>query len=271
MYQFKKFQKQSNTRLNLEQFAKPQEKISKEELKPFSQMSVSNIPHCLAILNEMPLKREDNGLFNFKNTRQLWQDYVSNQKLLVDGVPATPQYFIGLLKVLNRSPRGDILGSGIRQNSETGSRFSAPVPLVLSAFKQYRNIGYEEWDWQDIDSLDDLDWFMDRDIKQIVEYRHAQLDWSIEELLEFREQCNPQQKPLQQVTTANKILDSGFSKLPRMVKLLLLQLWVFHPSVRHPLAITNLENFDEPSKPLVSGEVVILQQPREEAVDIWSI
>ena len=271
MYQFKKFQKQSNTRLNLEQFAKPQEKITKEDLKSFSQLSVSNIPHCLALINELPLKREDNGLFSFKNTRQLWQDFVSNQKLLVEGVPATPQYFIGLLKVLNRSPRGDILGSGIRQSSEAGSRFSAPVPLVLSAFKQYRNIGYEEWDWNGIESLEDLDWFVDKDIQQIVQYRNAELQWSTTELLEFREQCNLQQKPLHQVTTANKIQDVEFMKLPRMVKLLALQLWVFHPSVRHTLAITNLHNFDEPSASLVSGEIPILKETKEESVDIWSI
>lgn len=260
MFQFKKFQKSGGLLdLGLERFAKlSQDKITKDDLKPFATMSKSNLPQALAIINQLPLKRGDNGLFQFQTQIKLWGEQLTSGRVLWEGVPLDPQFVLGLLRVLNRNPRGDILGTGTRQSSEEGSRYSAPVPLVLSAFKQFRNIGYEEWDWNGIESLSDLDWFMDKDCQYIVEHRGADMSvWDPDSLLQFREQANYNQKPLHQVTTANKIQDSKFMKLPRIIKLLLLQLWVFHSSIRHPLAITNLENFDEPAKPLVDSEIVV--------------
>jgi hypothetical protein len=274
MFQFKKFTATAKTitQLPLDTLAKAQDKITKDDLKIFSQMSKSNLPQALAIINQMPLERGTNGLFNFKDTRELWKRALIEGRILWEGQPIDPKWFIGLRMILNRNPRGDILGSGIRQSSEEGSRFSAPVPLILSAFKQYRNIGYEEWDYQAIEG-DELDWFMDKDCQQIVQYRGADLGvWSLEELLEFRERANPNQKPLYQVTTATRIEDPKFKELPRIIKLLVLQLWVFHNSIRHPLAITSLSNFDEPATPLVDSEVPVkTAKPDETPEDIWSL
>jgi hypothetical protein len=260
MFQFKKFQTSRGLLdLNLERFAKlPQDKITKDDLKHFAQMSKSNLPQALAIINQLPLKRGDNGLFQFRSQIQLWGEQLNSGKVLWGGQPLEPLFVLGLLRVLNRNPRGDILGSSTRQSSEEGSRYSAPVPLTLSAFKQYRNIGYEEWDWASIESLDELDWFMDRDCQYIVEYRGADMStWDLDKLLKFRQEANYNNKPLYQVTTANRISDAKFMKLPRIIKLMLLQLWVFHNSIRHPLAITNLKNFDEPALPLVDSEIMV--------------
>lgn len=274
MFQFRKFSStpKSLLQLPLDQLAKPRDKLDKADLKIFSQLARSNLPQALALVNTLPLERGSNGLFNFEHTRELWKRALIEGRVLWEGVPVDPKWFVGLRVILNRNPRGDILGSGMRQSNEEGSRYSAPVPLILSAFKQYRNIGYEEWDYAAIVG-DELDWFMDKDCQQIVQYRGADINtWSIAELLEFRNRANPQQKPLHQVTTANRIEDPKFKELPRIIKLLALQLWVFHHSVRHPLAITNLLNFDEPATPLVDSEVVLAKTiSNTEVEDIWSI
>ena len=176
-----------------------------------------------------------------------------------NGMPVTKAAFQGMLNVLNHSPRGEILATGWKQSTGPGLRYSAAVPLFLSAFKEYRGIKYSEWDCTD----PNLIYFLDKDNLDYSEQFYKPVEWSSEELLEFREEgrtvrSGPKagtQKALTLTTTLTGITDQEFKQLPRLMKLALCQVWVYHPTIRHDLMITNHLDLDQHPEPLVVDEV----------------
>jgi hypothetical protein len=132
---------------------------------------------------------------------------------------------------------------------------------LLSAFKEYRGIKYSEWDWQDAKRKH----FLDPDMLEYSNNFGQPVDWSVEELLELREEGRTirtgtkagTQKPLVTTTTLTGLSDPEFKALPRLQKLALCQVWVYHPTIRHDLMITDHMNLDQHPEPLVTDDVFV--------------
>lgn len=227
---------------------------TKDSLDAFRQRSPALLPQALAwIGSNIRLVKGESGKWSFDKTFDNLGSEVQSGKLLFEGSPVSGAWLLGMFRALNHHPRGEILSPQLKQSQPSGSRYAANIPLILSAFKQYRNVNYEDWDWDS--PSEHLKWFLDKDNRDVIAYRKQEMPWTLEQLEEFRIQTNTKEKALTAITSVVRIADPDFKMLPRLLKLMLLQLWTYHPSIRHPLAITNLQNFDEPAKPLVDSEL----------------
>jgi len=243
-------------------FDKLPNNLSKDVLLPFKERAVTSIPHSLAwIGSAWKITRNDEGKFSFYKSLQSLLEQQRQGQLLYEGTPVDLEWLQGFILYLTHSPRGEILHTRQKQSDSSGCRYAASIPLILSAFKQYRNIGYEEWDWNEAFSEDlkvekSVRAWVDRDFLDVVKYRYSdRVEFSTEDLLAFRDYTNAKGRALTAVTTVYSN-DPDFKVLPRLVKLMLLQLWIYHPTIRHPLAVTNLDNFDEPVPPLATSDIV---------------
>ena len=234
------------------------------------------LPQVLAnIGSTWPLVRDSSGLVSFKQTIAGWGNVSDRGELLLDGVPISKRGISNLLKWLNTTPRGEVLGSGVKQTSKDWVRYSAGVPLVLSAFKEYRDVGYSSWDWSDPLKT----YLVDHDICDWSEHFGVEQHWGADELSYFRE-CSLTVKTGKNQGTVRKpvsttqvygITDPAFKALPRLMKLNMCQLWCFHPSVMHRFTITHHMNLDGVQIPLVDGEV--LEDPKVSAAttSMWDL
>jgi hypothetical protein len=218
------------------------------------------IPQVLAALgNYWPIVKGDSGLYSFTETLRTWRSLLARGELDLDGSPLSQEGCTKLLNWLCVNPRGTLLGA-LRQTSGEGVRYSAPVPIILSSWKQYRGVGYRMWDWSDPAKR----WFLDADILEWSHHFDVQVPWGPEVLLQFRVKAL-EVKSGTKVGTVRKpescssvfgVTDPEFKTLPRLMKLSLCQLWCFHPGLRTDLMITDHMNLDSHPEPLVDGEVL---------------
>lgn len=215
------------------------------------------LPQSLAFIgSNLPLAKNDAGKMSFQQSLALWKQQPLPQ--LDNGQYITVHWIKHLFQLLNHSPRGEILGKQ-KQATVLGSRYAANVPLILSAFKEYRNISYSMWDFSEAEHK----LFMDKDTAELVPYFGEPQPWLPEQLLEFQELARTiatganagKVKSILATTSINNIADQEFKKLPRLLKLLLCQTWVYSPQVRNKHAITDLINLDQPAQPLVDAEI----------------
>lgn len=219
------------------------------------------LPQLLAFLgSKLPLARVDGKYSASASLRAIRDAIVEGQLTFSTGLPISMPQMLGMFNVLNTKARGDILQAGWKQGSGEGARYGTAVPLILSAFKEYRNIGYSEWDWSD----PNMQHLVDPHILAMVPYFGKDCEFEKDILLEFREVGRViasgvqagSKKPVALATTLNGISNPKFKALPRLVKLLLCQVWVYCPECRHKFAITNLMDLDTPAPLLVETDLI---------------
>lgn len=209
-------------------------------------------------------------------TIKAWATLANKGGLEVEGTMLTLGSVRAIVKWLTTSPRGDIL-TGMTQTKDQGVRWSAPVPLVLSAFKEFRGVGYNSWDWTD----PNMSVLVDKDILEWSSHFYQPQPWSVDDLLQFRvgalevksgKQQGTVRKP-ESTSQVYGVTDPGFKRLPRLMKLSLVQLWCFHPRVRTNLMITNHMDLDSHPQPLVEDEVFQAKgtQPTLSATSPWDV
>lgn len=218
------------------------------------------LPQLLAAIgNYWPITKGDNGLYSFTETLRLWKQTTLKSGLDLEGSVQNLEDVQAVMKYLCLAPRGEVLGS-MRQTSVEGLRYSAPVPLILSSWKQYRGVGYSQWDWKDPNRR----FFLDSDILEWSDHFGEDVAWSRDDLLQFRVTALEVKSGSKQGTVRKPescssvfgVTDKDFKALPRLMKLSLCQLWCFHPSLRTDLMITDHVDLDSHPDPLVDGEIV---------------
>ena len=219
------------------------------------------LPQLLAFLgSNLRLARNETDKFSFKASLKS----ISSQELLYEGTLVPPNVLRGMIRIILADPRGNILNATTMKQTAGGSRYNAGVPLLLSAFKEYRNIPYMAWDWTEPEHR----YFLDKSLLDVVPYFFQPLSWDDEELLDFRNQANTQNKAVTALTAITVVSSMEFKQLPRLLKLMLCQAWVYHPSLRHKYMITSTVNLDEMPESLVSGDV-LFQTKEETNNKIW--
>jgi hypothetical protein len=215
------------------------------------------LPQVLAFFNSVVrLERVDGKISSSATLRALHADLLESRVRFQSGRVLGSGELSGLFAYINHSPRGEILYG--KQSAPTCARYGAAVPLLLSAFKELRNVPYGAWDYTD----PKITAFLDKDTAAVVP--HIGQEFPDLDLVEIRELGRTvksgaragRQTPYVSCTSINGIPDPDFRALPRLVKLMLCQVWLYHPTVRHPLAWTNLLDLDSPAPSLVDTEIL---------------
>ena len=220
------------------------------------------LPQLFAFFNQnVRLQRDESGKISSQATlRALHADLLDARVKFSSGKPATAEDLTRMIAHLNHAPRGEIIYG--KQTTQENLRYNASVPLFLSIFKEYRDVPYEAWDYED----PKIAAFLDKDWNQVVPYLHKPLPEM--DLLEIRELGRTiksgtrqgKKTPYESCTAVTGIADPDFRGLPRLLKLQLCQFWVFHPQLRHPLSWTSHLDLDSAALPLVDTEVLVTTQ-----------
>lgn len=235
-------------------------KIDSSVLKSmnFSANASWALPQICAFLgSKVPLAKKD-GKYNFNaSVAKITELYKSGGTLhFEDGKECSANALFAILSLANFAPRGEIMPDNTTALKPEVLRFNASVPLVLSAFKQYRNIKYEDWNLKDT-KFREL--FLCKDFSELVDARDSSFDR--EDLLDLREKAcivrstNSIKAP-KAVTRVNRLGVPEFDELPRLAKLALLQLWVFLPEQVSEYSVNNPYDWDTKAEPLASSEVI---------------
>jgi len=221
--------------------------LNTDTLADFKANSTWILPQLMALLGtKLQLIRTSDGLVSFSKTLT---SLGSGEITFDSGLPLARPDLQGILRVLTHTHRSQFVHG--RLTAEFGARYNGLVPLIPSAVKQYRGVGYSEWDWADAKRA----YFLDPDFDNIADLIGTfDNPFSKEELLEIRGDSDP--KLYKSVSVLSRVDNLDFKTLPVLARLMLAQMWIAHPTLRHPLAITNLYQPDIPAEPLVVLEVL---------------
>lgn len=160
---------------------------------------------------------------------------------------------LGLWRVVNKLKRSSLVKSQINPQF---SEYSALVPLILAGLKKYQGIKYSQW------SLEGLDYVVDPKLYEAMAYTDYP-DLSNDELMFIRTQglttkSGPNAGSVKKSTSSwclTGVKDTALGKAPALVGTMLTQIWVAHPSIRHPNMILDPKDWDNMPTPLVASEV----------------
>jgi hypothetical protein len=194
----------------------------------FSQM--------LAKIAEVPLVKNENGLYSGK---QLFIDIRKSPTLS------------GIL-LLCKFPSRSVLVP--KQTSVEGRPYCALVPLIMSAYKRYKDYPYCAWDREEIGNITETklkDAMLLTELPQLTK----------EEVLIARQiALTPQSGvkagiPRNPASTYVLYLkkESGISSLPDLAKIMICQTWCAHPINRNSYMILNPLDWDNLPEELISS------------------
>lgn len=230
-------------------------KVSYQILKPFKQSWV--MPQLMMWLgkdNGVKLfKNPSNGLYSVELTlRNLIAQAESGALYFEDGTALVKEDLQGIFALLSKPDRSAIIPG----KATEVLRYNACVPLFMSAFKEFRNVEYEQWDWGDSWTR----FVLDPQFLELSKNFDSVFRFSNAELLELRNQCD-QKKILDSAhaISFNFVADKSdslksFIEMPRLVKLMLLQMWIFRPEHRTKYGIYHTDNLDTYPENLVGEE-----------------
>jgi len=229
-------------------------------ISPFKSNYV--LPQLMALLGGegIKLQRNTEGKVSAELTlKALTPRLDAGELTFSKGQPMTKGDFIGIIRFLTYVSRKEILPAGAKQVAPEWARFSTCVPLILSAFKEFRNLKYSEWDFED--SM--IDQLVDPRMLSILKLSGTEVCWDASDLLEFQSIARTVKtgasagtaRHINSTTAISKVGDEDFDKLPSLVRVLLLQTWVFQPSLATSLGVYNLLDIDAPAEPLITADV----------------
>jgi hypothetical protein len=245
--------KQQLLYFDFQDFNKPKAEITREDLAPVRTNSMWLLRQMLTFLGHtFRLVKNEEGKYSPTFSLAATNKLIEDGTLMYEGVPVPKEVLYGMIKILTHYPRTDILNARMmKQSGPGGSRYNAGVPLVLSAFKEIRNIPYSDWDWED----ENMQWLVDSGIYELVPYFGKEQPWTPSQLIEIREQANTKGVNVVNLYSITVCKDKEFKELPRLLKLMLTQVWVYHPSLRHNLMISNHMDLDNFPESLIASDI----------------
>ena len=236
------------------------------------------VPQLLALIASQiqPIKGEDGYSFDSTVSTAI-ASATSGQVVYPSGRVVTNAELRGIFSYLSHAPRGEVIGKGKTQSSKEFSRYATGVPLILSAFKEYKDIPYSAWNWHE-EPTKLWQYILDQDIQSLVPYivTPLTLSWTDAELLQLRTEGGTfksgsksgQMRSLNQITSLSTTADAEFNALPKLLKLMLCQTWVYQSTTRSKYMITDLEDIDSLSSP-IGGDMDIFNTPTPQGDLAW--
>ena len=232
----------------------------------FSKIKVSRdwLLHCLPVI---ALQRPvyNNGQIDIKEMLQRLQKCSYEY----EGYPIEGSQILALWKFLCITNRSSIL-----QDSQTKApSLSSAVPLILWAYKHQHNVPYEAWSSNPI-----VKSILGKDLACLVDVKEWDCPWDDSQIAEIRNVALKELKTgVRQQDTSNKLNKVGaklptcasFDELPKMVRYMVLQTWIYHPSIRKDTMITDWKNWDS-LKPSIYANSSVIKSPKDELDDIFA-
>lgn len=199
------------------------------------------MPQLLALFGSFKTYKNDDGLYE-------WTPF------LEQNIGRDP-HLLGIWKVCARLKRGAIVKG---QNTTSGAKYSALVPLILAGVKEAQGINYSEWTEDSIPRL------VDKLLAEAMLVPPNDIpDLSLDRILEIRQQgltTMSGSSEGQVVKPTSKwsltgLKDTEVAHLPTHVITMMCQTWVAHPSLRHPLMVLDPNDWDTMPPPLIEAEI----------------
>lgn len=243
------------TKRSLQNFQWDFGKPTKESLASVRASATWLLPQLMSFLGTTIQPQWVDHKISSQKTFQVLGSRLDNAEIVFDnGRVLHKQEMATMLQLCTHAHSSHLFAE--RQTSEFGSRYSAAVPLVLSALRQYQDISYSAWDFSD----PAIQHFLTPALYDMV-VATAVLgsdSFSTDLLLQIR--GDEDSTKYSACTGVNRSkLDADFYMLPRLAKLQLTQTWIYHPSHRHPLQLGLGYALDVLAPPLVDTNV--LQKP----------
>lgn len=186
------------------------------------------LPQLLNYLNEtVTLVKNTSGLIDGRETVARW-------------VARDQDRHLGMLYIMTYPTRSAIIKS---QTALDGRDFCTLVPLFLSAFKKYRNVGYSEWDPTTLGLIVAqplLDAMTCGPVAPIT----------TTELVQLR--VDGIMAAAKHKLLASVVASSPLAKLPDNAVAMLCQIWVADPAIRTKYMVLDPDNWDNIPLPLIS-------------------
>lgn len=199
--------------------------------------------HVLPILAKQPLQFRD-GIVDISATANI----LANTTYEHEGFEIPGNRILFLWDFLCRTSRSDVLSNS--QNKDTS--LSAGVPIILYAYKFTENVPYEKWV-----KAEGVAEVLGKDLSWLPEYREYDPKLSLPEINSIRNLALTELKDSSKRApdSSNKLnrikgrhssdtVSSEFDSLPRLLRYMILQTWIFHPSLRSPNMITDWTDWD---------------------------
>lgn len=226
--------------------------VDDEWFKFFKANSSWAMPQLMAFLNtNVKLLRNEDGKVSATLTlAKMGESVKAGEYVFDNGKVLSPSDLQGILKLLTYKTKSKLFKA--KQTSKEMLPYNAAVPLFMSAFKTYRNLGYDEWDWVD----PKLSWLLTENLLEAFKFtRVANVEFDKERLLAIREEATGGKDPLSVYTLRFIKSDKEFSALPTYYGLSLLQLWVFHPSCWSQYGVFDFSNPEGKPEALETTEI----------------
>jgi len=131
---------------------------------------------------------------------------------------------------------------------------SAAVPLVLYAYRENKRIKYEDWNWNE-PVKNAMGAILGKALEDIVQYVHHVPNFDLPTLREEARKSSKGTLLNTKTIYQAKTSDPEFNALPKNLKFMLLQWWIWHPGIRHEAMIMDLNNLDNMPEPLEASHL----------------
>jgi len=179
-------------------------------------------------------------------------DKYDPKALLVDNCK-NDHYNKGIYRICMYTKRGDFIKT---QSSGDGLFYCSLVPLILAAFKKYKNIAYSQWDTGALHLIVE---------EKLYEAMHQILDPSVssEDILKARDKgleikSGVHAGEMRSVKTTYMLYGVGqtcLGGLNNLGQAMYCQIWCAHPDSRNEYMILNPSDWDDMPEPLISTEI----------------
>jgi hypothetical protein len=223
-----------------------------------------NLLHFLA--RTMPLIKNDDGLISCSKSLAAYRTKIGNDEVKWDANRiATSAEVLAIFKLFKSPSRSKFVASNV-------PRYKGAVPLFLSAFKEHKNIKYSAWDLSDpkLETVTDPSCYAQ--IKFIAD--GGTIDYTEEQLNDLRVEALTMANGTISSDTqfkCNNTSDMEFNKLPKSVRMSILQLWDYHINRANEYMIRNFEDIDKAAPFSLALDAVPLFKPveKEKELTAW--
>lgn len=213
--------------------------------------------HLLPILAKQPLVF-NNGQVDIKATMEIIAKSVYEH----EGYEIPGSKILYLWQFIAQTSRSELLSVSQNKNSS----LSSGVPIVLYAYKHQHNVLYNAWRSDPLVSAvlgKDLAWlpdYKDFDHGYTTPYINSFRRGALTELKLGGKTAPDSSNKLNRVAGREIVVNDDtakeFDALPRLLRYMILQTWIWHPSIRSPNMITDWTDWDAVMPPYNNSVVV---------------